>query len=133
MQRAYVRINNNFHMVVDVATNGHEIAEGLSNRSYLADHEGMLFLVEHPLPFWMKNMKIPIDIIFLDQDRIVVSIVHYAQPCYPYEECRSYMPDSPYSYVLEVRAGFCEFYNVNIGTQIPFEFITSPPNNPYIL
>lgn len=109
-------------MVVDVASTGSQIAEGLSNRSYLGEQEGMLFIIHEPVPFWMKNMQIPIDMIFLDSNHLVVSVVHNAVPCPPLGECPSYMPDEEFSYVLETVAGFAVFHDIGIGDQIPFQF-----------
>lgn len=110
-------------MVVDVAVTGEEIARGLSDRSYLMEQEGMLFIVHDPVPFWMENMKIPIDIIFLDKNHIVVSIVDNAQPCPSLGECPSYMPDEEFSYVLETIPGFAYWHSISKGTQIPFQII----------
>lgn len=123
MRKASVQIENNFHMVVDVAVTGEEIARGLSDRSYLMEQEGMLFIVHEPVPFWMKNMKIPIDIIFLDKNHLVVDIVNDAQPCPLVGECPSYMPDEEFSYVLETIPGFAYWHSIGVGTQIPFQII----------
>lgn len=108
-------------MVVDVAVSGEEIARGLSDRSYLMEQEAMLFIIHHPVPFWMKNMKIPIDIIFLDKNHIVIDIVSNAQPCPSVGECISYMPDEEFSYVLETIPGFALWHSISVGTQIPFQ------------
>lgn len=121
MRKAYVQINNDFHMVVDVAVSGEEIARGLSDRSYLMEQEGMLFICHHPVPFWMKNMKIPIDILWLDNNHLVVDIISNAQPCPDIGECPSHMPETEFSYVLETIPGFAYWHNVTVGTQIPFQ------------
>lgn len=124
MLKAYVRVENNFHLVVDVAVTGSEIATGLSNRSYLGEQEGMLFIIHEPVPFWMKNMQIPIDILWLDKNQVVQSVLHNAQPCPLFGECPSYMPPDEFSYVLETVAGFAEKYDIYPGIQVPFQILT---------
>ena len=126
MLKAYVRIKNNFHLVVDMAVTGSEIARGLSDRSYLGEQEGMLFITHEPLPFWMKNMQIPVDIIWMNQNRIVIAVLHNAQSCPTFGECPSYMPDKEFSYVLETVSGFAEKYDIVPGTQIPFQILAEP-------
>lgn len=80
-------------------------AKGLSGRKDLKPNEGMLFIF--PVPgfygFWMKDMEIPIDIIWFDAERKVVDVWENATPdSYP----RVYTPRAEAKYVLEVPAGF---------------------------
>src|SRR4051812_35678814 len=58
---------------LDVANTPKSRELGLSGRNSLADNKGMLFLFDEPgLPsFWMKGMKFPIDILFLNNNKIV--------------------------------------------------------------
>ena len=67
----------------------------------------MLFIFEKPgvYGFWMKNMVIPVDIIFIDENKKVVHIEERVQPC-ENDPCKIYRPKSPVKYVLEVKAGF---------------------------
>src|SRR5258705_13440349 len=53
---------------------------GLTKYSSIKDNQGMLFPFEYPqnVTFWMKNMKFPIDIIFI-KDTSIVSIVEDAK------------------------------------------------------
>ena len=59
--------------VVDVAVTAKEKELGLGNRDSLAADHGMLFIYDHKevFPFWMKNMRFPIDIIWIDDQTIV--------------------------------------------------------------
>ena len=79
---------------------------GLMNRTEMADDHGMLFVFpnDEPRAFWMKNTKIPLDMIFIDKDRKVVSIRHDAPPCVT-ERCPAYMSNGPVRYVLELNGG----------------------------
>jgi uncharacterized membrane protein (UPF0127 family) len=93
--------------------------QGLSRVSYLGDNEAMLFLFDHSdkWAMWMKDMKIPLDIVWLDQDQNVVYIVKGASPDdYP----KSYVPNDPALYVLELPRGAVEAKNIRIGSKATF-------------
>jgi uncharacterized protein len=91
---------------VEIADTDELRARGLMFRDEMADNRGMLFIFrqEAPRSFWMRNTRIPLDIIYLDRDLRVVSIVHNARPCRS-QRCPSYPSDGPAMYVLEVNAG----------------------------
>ncbi len=93
---------------VEIADTDETRARGLMFRDELADNRGMLFIFrqEAPRSFWMRNTRIPLDIIYLDRDLEVVSIVHNARPCRSRSgRCPSYPSEGPAMYVLEVNAG----------------------------
>ena len=72
-----VQIENKFYNLL-VATTEEEKERGLMGIEELPDNEGMLFdYSDEPqaeLSFWMKNVDIPLDIIFINQDGIVISV-----------------------------------------------------------
>jgi len=82
---------------------------GLSFRQYLGDYDGMLFVFDTDVTntFWMKDMKIPLDIIFVDANYFIVDIKEAQAPC-TNTYCPSIYSSSPYRYVLEVNSGFVE-------------------------
>ncbi|MBL8157995.1 DUF192 domain-containing protein [bacterium] len=91
-------------------------AQGLSGSAPLADDEGMLFIFDEDgvYPFWMKDMLYSIDIFWLDATGSVVHIEKNLSPdTYP----QSFTPHSPARYVLEVRAGFADQHDIQIGTR----------------
>lgn len=99
-----------------LAQSSEQRAIGLSQHQILHTDEAMLFLFEQLglYSFWMKNMKFPIDIFWLDHDKRVVFIQEHAEPTdYP----NTYTPDQPALYVLETVAGFAEQYDVRLGSQ----------------
>lgn len=108
-------------MTVDVVRTWFDIARGLSDRTSMGEQEGMLFIVDEPMEFWMKHMLIPIDMIWMNKEHIVVSVLHNAQPCPTFGDCPKYMPNSEFSYVLETVAGFAEKNDIGPGTKIPFQ------------
>lgn len=104
---------------VELAITDIEKAKGLSGRSNLAEDEGMLFIFSNTTrhPFWMKDMLIPIDMIWIDEAGFVVYIAHEAQPnSYP----ALFGSSVESKYVLEVAAGFAKRHKVDIGTKVNF-------------
>lgn len=94
-------------------------SQGLSGRENLDENTGMLFVFEQPglHCFWMKDMKFPIDILWLDVDKKVIDIRPSVEPStYPAQFC----PAQNASYVIEVQAGRCANSGVDIGTHIRF-------------
>jgi uncharacterized membrane protein (UPF0127 family) len=80
---------------------------GLMFRDRLPSDEGMLFIFEQPMPyrFWMKNCKFPIDIIWMNEQKVIVYITENAPPCKS-DPCPTYGPtDVASRYVLEVTGG----------------------------
>lgn len=97
-----------------VARTSQQRQEGLSVFSHLKDNESMLFLFKREdfYPFWMKNMKFPIDIIWLNENKKIVYIKENAKPIdFP----KSYTPDKKSLYVVEFNNGFVEKNNIKIG------------------
>lgn len=78
--------------------------QGLSGRSIIPYNYAMLFIfaTDSRYGFWMKDMRVPIDIVWLSDTGHVVGIDHSVQPnTYP----RVFYPSQPVKYVLEMRAG----------------------------
>lgn len=91
---------------VELALTREEQTRGLMFREHLADDQGMLFIFpgEAPRSFWMKNMRIPLDIFYFDGDLRLVSVAHNARPCVA-APCPGYPSAGPARYVLELNAG----------------------------
>jgi uncharacterized membrane protein (UPF0127 family) len=103
----------------DLADTPRKQADGLMWRPQLNESEGMLFVFgsEGNLSFWMKNMLIPIDIVFITSDMKIITVHKSVPPC-PANPCKSYASSTPAKYALEVRAGFCERHGVQPGDSI---------------
>ena len=116
-----IEIPNGVPIRVDVqlAETEAEKIQGLSGRKYLGDYEGMLFINESDVnsPFWMKDMLIPLDIIFIDSENYIVDVKNGQQPCEP-NFCPSIYPKQEYRYVLEVNAQFCEINGIEEGYHV---------------
>ena len=97
---------------------------GLMYRTSLADNRGMLFPFSPPRPvsFWMKNTKIPLDMIFLRQGR-VKAIASNVPPCKA-DPCPSYGPPNVMiDQVMELRAGRAAQLGLKVGDQVKIKFI----------
>lgn len=107
--------------VLEVANSETEKAEGLMNVTELGRNEGMLFnYTEEDLrAFWMKNTLIPLDIIFLNENREVINVeTAYPEPNTSEQELKRYRSEEPAKYVIEVKAGFTENKSIKKGTEI---------------
>jgi uncharacterized membrane protein (UPF0127 family) len=118
---------NGIELIADIAETNEQRTKGLSVKDSLAENEAMLFVFdtaqEHS--FWMKNMKFPIDIIWLDSDKTVVHIEHNLQPCSFDAFCPTYKPNNNSAlYVLETAAGFAEKHGIVEGARVEFQLNT---------
>jgi uncharacterized membrane protein (UPF0127 family) len=103
---------NNHTFKLELAKTQQEKAIGLSKKDMLEENTGMLFLFDKPgnLSFWMKNMKFPIDIIFIKNYHIVTIHRNVMAPKNPNDKLPTYSPKEPADTVLEVNAGLSEKY-----------------------
>jgi uncharacterized membrane protein (UPF0127 family) len=96
---------------------------GLSNKRSLNKDSGMLFVFEEKgsYGFWMKNMKFPIDIIYIDENT-VVDIKKNVQPADKnVSNPEVYTPKAPANRILEVVAGASDTLKITEGSEITFE------------
>jgi uncharacterized membrane protein (UPF0127 family) len=122
-----VRIGtDDFEILADMAVTQEEKSRGLSVKNLLAEDEGMMFFFqsESEYGFWMKDMKFPIDILWLDGLGRVVHIESNLQPCITEDDCPVYTPNENASYVLETVAGFAEKHKITVGTDLNFEIVS---------
>ena len=107
---------------VELAVNPEELYQGLMFRERLDYDKGMLFIFEEPKKygFWMKNTYIPLDIIWINQEKEVVFIKRGAQPCQN-NLCQAVYPESQAKYVLEVNAGVVGDIGLNLGDKLTFD------------
>jgi len=96
-------------------------------RERVGPREGMLFLFEGPgrHSIWMKNCKVPLDLIWLDEAWRVTFIAHEQQPCPAEGECPGVAPMGLSRYVLEVAGGTARTQNLQPGDTIVV--LSEPP------
>jgi uncharacterized protein len=125
--QAKVILNDDFELTAYVAITNDQQVKGLSVKDHLKENEGMLFVYEQPTRqgLWMKDMRFPIDIIWLDSNGTVVHIEHNLQPCIMTFAfiCPSYFPDKDSLYVLETVAGFSKKHSIKVGTNVDIQLI----------
>ncbi len=106
-----------------------EKRKGLMYRDKIKHNEGMLFVYTYPqrLAFWMKNTKIPLDIIFFSEKLTIVEMKANMQPGYgmPDHMLDQYTSANLAKYALELNAGSIESFALEIGDklQIPEIFL----------
>ncbi len=104
---------------IEVADNAEEIKQGLMFRQNMDEGKGMLFIFPNMQPrgFWMKNTLIPLDIIYVDANKKIVSIQKNTTPLSE----KNLPSDSDAQYVIEVNAGFADRYGLKAGDIVDFQ------------
>jgi len=113
--------SRNLKVEVELAENIVAQAKGLMFRKSLAPNSGMLFVFSDELQrtFWMKNTKIPLDLLFISTDKKIVEIKENFEPCQE-NSCPTYRSQLSAKYVLEVNAGFVKNNNIQPGEIVNF-------------
>jgi len=109
---------------VAVADEAKEQEKGLSGKNNLPKNRGMLFVFGKPdyYSFWMKDMKFPIDIIFINGDKVVK--IYHNVPTPPQSGGLAvYQTPQPADRVLEINAGLSKKYNFKEGDKVKIENI----------
>jgi hypothetical protein len=103
---------------VELAISGQEQQKGLGGREILCPDCGMFFIFSYKglYSFWMKDMKFPLDIIWISGDEIVF-IAKNIPP--DYQDVIT--PDIPADSVLEINGGLCDKYQIKKGDKIVFK------------
>ena len=78
-----------------------------------------LFSTVNPRSFWMKNTLIPLDMIWVNENKEIIGISKDVLPCKA-DPCPSYSSFGPVKYVLEVNAGFSDRKSLKIGDKLEF-------------
>lgn len=104
---------------IEKADTAEERTLGLAHRTSLGEYSGMLFVFDDisNTPFTMKDMKIPLDFIFIDKDGVIVDIKQEQPPCVS-SSCPAIISNVMYKNVLEVNAEFCKANGVQVGDTV---------------
>ncbi|HOZ06048.1 MAG TPA: DUF192 domain-containing protein [Arenimonas sp.] len=105
---------------VEVADSFEERERGLMFRDELAKDNGMLFIHdnEETQAYWMKNTHIPLDILYFNKDRKLVSAQERVPACSAGDRCPPYASEGAALYVLELNAGSVELYKIQAGDEM---------------
>lgn len=122
MQHPTATINKHAFSLI-VAKEAKDVEIGLSNKTSLPQDQGMLFVFtkEDIYPFWMRDMKFPLDIIFIKDDKIVTIVQDAQPPAQPLDNVPLYKPSSPVNKVLEINAGLSKKYDIKEGDVVQFK------------
>jgi len=103
---------------------------GYMFREHIGPTDGMLFVFDRPdrHSIWMKNCRVPLDIIWLDPDFRVVEIAPDRPPCPEQGECPSVAPMRMASYVLEIAAGGSAAQGLKVGERV--QILSEAPLRP---
>ncbi len=91
---------------IEIAQTQEERMKGLQARRDLGKDRGMLFIFQRSKKhsFWMKDTFIALDIVWIDENKRIVTIMPNVLPCET-EQCPVYTPSKDALYVLEVNSG----------------------------
>jgi len=106
-------------LTVEIADTSQLRTRGLMWRSELSDGTGMLFIfpAEVVQSFWMRNTRIPLDMVFIDRKLRVVGVVQWAEP----QTLSARTVGKPSLYVLEVPGGWVSRNGVRAGSTVELE------------
>jgi uncharacterized membrane protein (UPF0127 family) len=100
-----------------------EQQEGLADRDAITVNQGMLFLYNNPgyYSFWMKGMRFPLDIIFIQNNKVIF-VVENAQTLQPNNDSPPlYQSLEPSDMVMEINAGLAKRYNIKKGDSVKIQ------------
>ena len=111
-----VEVGENIY-ALEIARTAPELQTGLGGRESLCPSCAMLFLFQKPSQsgFWMKDMRFPLDIVWLMDDTVV-----HIERNIPFDSRETFYPKNEADRVLEFNAG--EVKNLDVGDQVRFSY-----------
>jgi len=108
--------NGDVRYMVEVATTPDDMQTGLMHRTNLGFTGGMLFNINptRPVAMWMKNTKIPLDMLFVGPDTSIIMIKENAAPMS--EE--HIICEEPVRAVIEINAGQAKRHGIKVGDKV---------------
>jgi uncharacterized protein len=120
--KSYVRLDGK-QFYVDVAKTKEQQEKGLDIYSKLPITRGMIFPFRDAgyYSFWMKGMKFPIDIIYINNNKIVDIFTNVPYPKDSIQEPVIIRPSQKANFVLEINAGLSRKYNFKKGDLVKIQ------------
>lgn len=102
--------------MVEVASTPEDLKTGLMHRTNLGFNSGMIFNIYpvRPTAMWMKNTKIPLDMLFIAPDATIAMIKENAEPMS--EE--QIISRDPVRAVIELNAGQVKRHGIKVGDKV---------------
>jgi len=106
------------HVTLETVSTPSALGRGLGGRASLPQDAGMLFVFDKPdiYPFWMKDMRFPIDIVWTLRGKVVD--VTTLQPPQTGGQIPTYTPRNSADRVIELNAGQAEQLGLTIGSSV---------------
>jgi uncharacterized membrane protein (UPF0127 family) len=111
---------NGHRINVEIAYDDKAKTKGLSGRPCIGSNWGMLFdfSQDGQYAIWMKDMKFPIDVIWISSEHNVSAVeVNFTPSSYPEKRANQ----QPARYVLELKANQSKEFDINLGTLVHFQ------------
>lgn len=104
---------------IEIADEPNERSRGLMFRDSLDENAGMLFIYPQPriASFWMKNTRIPLDMIFIEEGGEIISIAPETVP-FSLSPVRSPVP---VTLILEIDGGDAARLGIAVGDKTHWE------------
>lgn len=101
---------------IEIAETEYETQTGLMYRHTMEDNQAMLFIFkkQQSRSFYMKNTEFPLDIIYINKKKEIVSIQKSAKPF----DNTSLPSNAPVLYVLEIKGGLSDLWGIESGDLI---------------
>jgi uncharacterized membrane protein (UPF0127 family) len=119
-----VKLPNGARFRAEVVTKKFDMTRGMMFRDSLAPDRGMLFIHGEPgqYPYFMYQVRIPLDLIWMDQNRLVSEIVSDVQPCKSESarQCPEVGGNRRALFVLELNAGMANKNGLKLGDRLDF-------------
>lgn len=107
-------------LTADVADTMRKRAKGLSGRASLKKDECMLFVFPFPgtYPIWMRGMKFPIDVLWLDEKKHIIDLKENLKQASGFLDFKTYRHKGAAKYAIELNSGFMGKNNVKTGDKV---------------
>ena len=110
---------NQYVFKTKVLINKHDIMMGMMSKKFTKEFDALLFVMTQPTSaFWMKNCIVPLDIVFIENNKIT-KIHHNCPPCKSKKgECETYKGKG--NLVIEMPGGTCKQLSIKKGDVVLF-------------
>ncbi|MCZ2149944.1 MAG: DUF192 domain-containing protein [Bryobacterales bacterium] len=111
-------------VMAEVMLRPEDMMRGMMYRSSLAPDRGLLFVHGRPgkYTYWMHNVRVPLDIIWMDSGRRIVEMSLNTPPCLEQDpvKCPQYGGKEDAQFVLELAGGMAAKYGLAVGQIVSF-------------
>ena len=118
-RESQLSISNKLSLNIKIADNDSARMKGLMFVKNLPENEGMLFIMEDEaqVNMWMKNTYIPLDMIFINSNKEIVSMAENTKPL----STEIISSKNKVKYVLEINGGLAKKSGLKIGDKINYQ------------